>query len=136
MASNPIPNPLTIDTEARNSSTTLQPKLLYAGDSWTDQPYVAVQGDSINVTVSKDSAIAMSDKFGVTIGGKISFSVMPDQISVGGGYWKFNPLLTSCLSSTTPTPIPVFVKSTPRLLTASSDVQSATSNLISNSDAA
>lgn len=136
MATNPIPDPLTIDTEARNPGTKLQPKVIYAGDSWQKQPYVAVQEDTINLTASKDNAIAISDKFGITLGGELSFSVMPDQISVGGGYWRFNPLLTSSLASTTPTPIPVFIKAIPRLLTAAGDVSNATSGLISNSDAA
>ena len=133
--SSPITNPLIVDTEARDSSTKLQPKIIYAGDTYSDQPYIAVQGDTINVTASKTNAcIALSDKFGITLGGQLSFSVMPDQISIGGGYWRFNPLLLSCLSSTTPTPVPVFIKSTPRLVMAADDVSSAASNLISNSD--
>lgn len=135
MSIDPITNPLVIDTEARNVETKLQPKVIYAGDSYTDQPYIAVQGDTINVTASKTNAcIALSDKFGITLGGALSFSVMPDQISIGGGYWRFNPLLLSCLASTTPTPVPTFIKSTPRLLTASDDISSANSNLLDNSD--
>lgn len=135
MATNPITSPLIIDTEARDSDTKLQPKVIYAGDDWNTQPYIAVQEDTINITASKTNAsIALSDKFGITLGGQLSFSVMPDQISIGGGYWRFNPLLLSCLSSTTPTPIPVFIKATPRLLAASDDVASANSNLMSNSD--
>lgn len=75
MANNPITNPLIVDTEARNSSTTLQPKVIYAGDIWNNQPYIAVQGDTINVTASKTNAcIALNDKFGITLGGQISFS--------------------------------------------------------------
>ena len=137
MANNPITNPLIVDTEARNSSTTLQPKVIYAGDIWNNQPYIAVQGDTINVTASKTNAcIALNDKFGITLGGQISFSMMPDQISIGGGYWRFNPLLLSCLSSTTPTPVPILVKATPRLLTAASDISNAKSILIVNSDVA
>lgn len=129
-------NPLVIDTENREDPTALQPKVIYAGDVWGGQPYISVQEDTIVISASKPNGISMSDKFGITLGGPLSFSVMPDQISVGGGYWRFNPLLLSCIPSTTPTPVPVFVKSTPRLLNASSDIESAVSNLIDNSDAA
>lgn len=133
MASN---DPLIIDTENRQDPTSLQPKVLYAGDMYEGQPYISVQEDSIIVSASKTNGISMSDKFGVTIGGPLSFSTMPDQISLGGGYWRLNPLLLSCIPSTTPTPVPVLVKSTPRLLSAKDDIDNAVSGLISNSDAA
>lgn len=129
-------DPLIIDTENRQNPKTLQTKVLYAGDEWEGQPYVAVEEDSIIISASKTSGIAMSDKFGVTIGGPISLSTMPDQIAMGGGYWRLNPLLLSCVPSTTPTPIPVLVKSTPRLLSAKDDVSGSRDMLIANSDAA
>lgn len=129
-------NPLVIDTENRQDPAALQPKVLYAGDDWNGQPYIAVQEEAINISASKTNGIAMSDKFGVTIGGVISFSTMPDQISMGGGYWRFNPLLLSCIASTTPTPIPVLVKATPNLVAAQSDLSDSLNVLISNSDAA
>lgn len=129
-------NPLIIDTEVQQNPKTLQPKVTYAGDVWESQPYIAVQQDSINISASKSNGIGLSDKFGTTIGGPISFSTMPDQISIGGGYWKLNPLLLSCVPSTTPTPVPVLVKTTPKLLSASSDLSSARASIISNSDAA
>lgn len=128
-------DPLTVDTELRQDPTALQPKVTYAGDVWTDQPYTLVTQDSIALVADKTNSIAMSAKFGVTIGGKLSFSMMPDQISIGGGYWRFNPLLLSCIPSTTPTPIPTLVKDTPRLLKAQSDLQSARNGLILASDA-
>lgn len=129
-------DPLLIDTENRQDPTALQTKVIYAGDEWNGQPYVSIAEDTINLSASKEQAIAISDKFGITIGGKLSLSMMPDQISIGGGYYRFNPLLLSLIPSTTPTPIPTLVKDTPRLLKASADVQSSVSGLISNSDAA
>lgn len=128
-------NPLIIDTELRKDPKTLQPKVIYAGDVWADQPYLAIQQSGINISASKPNGISITDKFGTTIGGPISFSTMPDQISMGGGYWRFNPLLLSCIPSTTPTPVPMLVKSTPKLLAAKDDLSSARNNIVSNSNA-
>lgn len=129
-------DPLIIDTDNRQDAASLQPKTTYAGDAWQGQPYISVTQDDILISGSKTSGIAISDKFGVTIGGKLSLATAPDQIQIGGGYWTFNPLILSCLPSTTPTPIPMLVKSTPRLLQAKSDAEGAVSGIISNSDAA
>jgi len=129
-------NPLVVDTENQQDPKALQPKVIYAGDVWEGQPYIAVQEEAINLTPSKTVGIAMSDKFGVTLSGPISFSTMPDQILMGGGYWGLNPLLLSCIPSTTPTPVPVLVKTTPRLLKAQSDISDARNAVIANSDAA
>lgn len=129
-------DPLIIDTDNRADTKPLQHKTMYAGDAWEGQPYVSVQEDSILLAASKTAGIAISDKFGVTIGGKLSLATSPDQLQIGGGYWTFNPLILSCVPSTTPTPVPMLVKSTPRLLSAQPDVQGAVDNLISNSDVA
>jgi hypothetical protein len=129
-------SPLIIDVDAQQKSTDLQPKAIYAGDTYTDQPYIIAEGNAIHITASKTNSIDMSDKFGTTIGGILSLSMMPDQISIGGGYWRLNPLLLSCLPSTTPTPVPTLVKDTPRIVKAQSDVSSSVSGLISKSDAA
>lgn len=129
-------DPMIIDAEARLAISLLQPKILYAGDSWGEQPYTAIQEDSINIVAGPTNSIAMSDKFGTTLGGVLSFLAMPDQISIGGGFWTLNPLLLSCLPSTTPTPISVLVKATPKLLAGKNEVIGAVAGLISNSDAA
>lgn len=129
-------NPLIIDTEARLDPNTPQPKVLYSGDGWTGQPYIAVLEDTINISTGRQAGIAISDKFGITFGGSVSLSLMPDQVSIGGGYWRLNPLLLSCIPSTTPTPIPTLVKDVPRLLKAKSDLEAARDSLISQSDAA
>jgi len=139
MSTNPIPNPLVVDTDDRNTPAdkipNLQPKTVYAGDVWEGQPYVLVAEDKILLTADKKVGVILNAKFGTTINGKLSFSTMPDQISIGGGYWRFNPLLLSCIPSTTPTPIPVLVPSTPLLLQGADDVKSATNSLLSQSDA-
>jgi hypothetical protein len=59
---------------------------------------------------------------------------MPDQISIGGGFWRFNPMLLSCVPSTTPTPIPVLVRSTPELLRGKAAIGQAHESLMANSD--
>lgn len=129
-------DPLIIDTDNRQDPLPLQPKTIYAGDAWEGQPYISVTEADIIIAGSKTAGIAISDKFGVTIGGKISLATAPDQLQIGGGYWTFNPLILSCLPSTTPTPIPTLVKATPRLLQAKPDAEGAVSDMISNSDAA
>jgi hypothetical protein len=128
-------DPLIVDTDNRQDSKALQPKVLYAGDIWEGQPYVAVQENSINVSASKTAGIVISDKFGVTLSGPISLSTMPDQIQIGGGYWGLNPLLLSCIPSTTPTPVPVLSKTTPRLLKAKDDISGIRNTVIARSDA-
>lgn len=128
-------DPLIIDTDNRQDSKPLQPKTTYAGDAWEGQPYTSITEDSIIIAASKLAGIAISDKFGITLGGKLSLASAPDQIQIGGGYWTFNPLILSCLPSTTPTPIPMLIKSTPRLLQAKGDAEGAVANMISSSDA-
>lgn len=129
-------DPLVVDTDNRENPKALQPKVLYAGDEWQGQPYLVVNESGINMVGDKTHGLVCDNKFGITIGGSVSFSMMPDQISIGGGYYRLNPLLLSCLASTTPTPIPTLVKDTPNLLKAKDDVQSSRDLLISNSDAA
>lgn len=134
----PTPNPvLVVDTEQRQDQQKgLQPKVIYAGDVWNNQPYVAIQQNSINLYGSQPNGIVITDKFGTTISGPISFSTMPDQIAMGGGYWRFNPLLLSSIPSTTATPVPVLVASTPQILASQSDLSNARSGIISKSDVA
>ncbi len=131
-------DPLIIDTDNRQDPKALQTKVTYAGDALTTQPYIAVTQDSIHISAGagKSNGLTVSDQFGTTIGGKLSLSMMPDQISIGGGYWRLNPLLLSCIPSTTPTPVPVLVKDTPNLLSAKDDISSSRDSLIANSDAA
>lgn len=126
---------LTHDLE--NSQGALnQPKVIYAGDAYQAQPYLIVTEDEIILVGDHANVINVSPEFGVYLSGKLSLSAMPDQIAIGGGYWRLNPLLTSCVPSTTPTPVPTLVPATPELLRSSSSVSSCEQDLLSNSDIA
>jgi hypothetical protein len=117
------------------SNAPLQPKALYAGDVYQGQPVVVVTQSEINIAADSGNAIHLDPKFGILLSGKsVSLSCMPDQVSLGGGYWRLNPMLLSCVPSTTPTPIPVLVQSTPTLFQNQSAVSGAQSYLMSNSD--
>jgi hypothetical protein len=129
-----VSKPLTYDLENAAGSR-LQPKAIYAGDAFQGQPSVVVTDSEAIVAGNSSNVINVSSQFGVLLSGKLSLSAMPDQISIGGGYWRLNPMLLSCLPSTTPTPIPVLIKSTPNLFQASSDISSVYKSLMANSNA-
>ena len=112
----------------------LQTKTLYAGDVYQGQPCVVATQDEINIVGGQNTAIHLDPIFGVLLSGKLSFSALPDEISIGGGFWRFNPMLLSCVPSTTPTPIPVLVQSTPELFKNAKSVSSAHDYLMANSD--
>ncbi len=122
------------DLENTNK-TALQPKAVYAGDVFQGQPCIVLTEDEINIVGDSSNAIHLDPSFGVMISGnKVSLSVLPDQLSIGGGYWRFNPMLLSCVPSTTPTPIPVLIQSTPELFKSASAIQGAHDYLMSFSD--
>ena len=127
---------LVYDLENQDGTYELQPKSLYAGDSYQGQPSVAVTEDEIILVGDSNNVIRVDPDFGVLLSGNLSLSAMPQQVSFGGGYYRLNPLLLTCLPSTTPTPIPTLVKDTPNLLTGSDTLASCMSFLTSNSDAA
>lgn len=113
-----------------------QPKIVYAGDAYQGQPYILVDGDQIILVGDKQTAVNVNPEFGVLLAGKISFSAMPDQIALGGGFFRLNPMLTSLVPSTTPTPVPTLVAATPALLRSSSAVADCERSLLSYSDLA
>ena len=118
-----------------SANAPLQPKAIYAGDVYQGQPAIVVTQDEINIAADSGNAIHLDPKFGILLSSKtVSLSCMPDQVSLGGGYWRLNPMLLSCVPSTTPTPIPVLVQSTPALFQNQSAVSSAHDYLTSNSD--
>lgn len=87
--------------DLENTSGALnQPKAIYAGDAYQGQPYIVVTEDNIILVGDANTVINVGPDFGVLLSGKLSLSAMPDQISIGGGYWRLNPLLTSCGRST------------------------------------
>jgi hypothetical protein len=128
--------PLVFDLENQSGTYQKQPKTLYAGDSYDGQPTVAVTEDEIILAADANNVVRVDPDFGVLLSGKLSLSATPDQISFGGGYWRFNPLLLTCLPSTTPTPIPTLIRSTPNLLEGKSALSSCMDFLTANSDAA
>jgi hypothetical protein len=129
--------PLTYDLENQDGTYEKQPKAIFAGDFYEGQPAIAVTEDEIVLAGDSNTVVRVDPEFGVLISGdKVSFSATPDQISIGGGYWRFNPLLLTCLPSTTPTPIPTLVKATPNLLEGADSLSGCLSFLTSNSDAA
>lgn len=113
----------------------LAPRALFAGDAYAGQPAVVVTEDEIVLAGSKSNVVRVDPEFGVSLSGKLSLAAMPDQISIGGGYWRLNPLLLTCIPSTTPTPVPVLVKSQPELLEGQDHLDGAESFLMGFSDA-
>jgi hypothetical protein len=87
--------------DLENTSGALnQPKVIYAGDAYQGQPYIVVTEDGIILVGDANTVVNVGPEFGVLLSGKLSLSAMPDQIAIGGGYWRLNPLLTSCVPST------------------------------------
>jgi hypothetical protein len=78
--------------------------------------------------------ISISQEFGLNLQGTMSIAAMPDQVSFAGGYLCINPVVVSTVPSTTPTPVPWLVKTTPRLFRAKNDIQSAVTLCKDNSD--
>lgn len=113
----------------------LAPKALFAGDQYNGQPSVVVTESEIVLAGNQTTVVRVDPEFGVQLSGKLSLSATPDQIAIGGGYWRFNPLLLACLPSTTPTPIPVLVKSQPALFDGQNQMGDAETFLMSFSDA-
>lgn len=54
---------------------------------------------------------------------------MPQNISFGGGYWRFNPLLMTCMGSSAAMPIPLLAYNKPQLLAGVNDISEITGNL-------
>ena len=93
-------------------------------------------GPRMKAAADSSNVIRVDPDFGVMLSGQLSLSASPDQISFGGGYWRFNPLLLTCLPSTTPTPIPTLVKDTPNLLDGADALSSVMGFLTGLSDIA
>jgi hypothetical protein len=104
-------------------------KIMFPGDVFDDQGYIAATDTGIFIAASKQQVLNITDKFGVHMTGVLSLSATPDQIYIAGGYWTLNPLLLTCIPSTSATPIPTLVASTPPLLASSDDLSSSLSDL-------
>jgi hypothetical protein len=59
----------------------------------------------------------------------MSFSEMPQNISFGGGYWRFNPLALTCIGSSAALPVPLLAYGKPQLLAGAGDISAITGNL-------
>lgn len=121
--------------DLENFFSRLTPKAWFAGDDYNGQPAVVVTQDEIVLRGSKSSVVRVTPDHGIQLAGTISLTATPEQIAVGAGYWRFNPLLLSCLPSTTPTPISVLVKGTPALMEGKASSDKAEATLLSFSDA-
>jgi hypothetical protein len=126
---------LVYDLENQDGTYQKNPKSLFAGDQYSGgQPQVIVTEDEIVLAANDTNVIRVDPKYGVLLSGQLSLAATPEQISFGGGYWKFNPLLLSCIPSTSATPIPVLIKSTPALLPGASSLSAAMALVTANSD--
>lgn len=109
------------------------PRVLHAGDSWEGQAYVYLAKDEIDIAAGSsdrpDQGVKVTSEFGTQITGPMSFADMPQNISVSGGYWCFNPLMLAAVGSSAALPIPTLVYSTPALLRSSKDMTSVASGL-------
>ena len=114
ITNNALPIPVAVDVD--EDPTLGQPKLIYSGDEWTGQPYENIREDGISLVADLTDAIHVTPDYGIQLSGRLSLSAMPDQVLFGGGYFAINPLVLTCLPSTTPTPVSWLVKTTPPIL--------------------
>lgn len=111
----------------------LAPKALFAGDAFQGQPAMIVTEDEIVLSGDKTTLVRVQPD-GVQLSGNIALTATPEQIAIAS-YWRLNPLLLTCLASTTPTPIPTLVKSTPPLFEGRKQFDDGMQYLMGFSDA-
>jgi hypothetical protein len=104
------------------------PRLLHSGEEWTGQPFIYINDDGVEIAAGlsdqHDKGICVTAEFGTQITGPMSFCDTPQNISMGGGYYVFNPMLLTAIGSSAAMPIPTLVYSTPRVLAAAQDIGS------------
>lgn len=122
-------------------SDEMAPKVIHAGTGSTSdastgfgQAYISVRQDIVSIVAGLNNAISVTSDYGITLGGPISFGAMPDQMSYGGGYWRINPLVLTCMPSTTATPVPWLIQSSPKLTSGQTELTSSLSYLQGFSD--
>lgn len=132
--------PLDIDGVSTLSDE-MAPKVIHAGTGSTSdaslgfgQAYLSVRQDLISLVASLNNSLSITTEYGITLGGPISFGAMPDQMSYGGGYWRINPLVLTCIPSTSATPVPWLVQANPKLVSGQSELTSSISYLQGFSD--
>jgi len=94
----------------------VHPKVIHAGERYVGQPYQYFGDSEIRISAGRTNGITIDDLFGVTIQGPISLSEMPENISIGGGYWRINPMVLTGVASSAATPVPWLVPSDPNLV--------------------
>ena len=119
-----MPQPDTLEEQFDESHNCL----MHAGAKWTGQPYVFLDDEGVEIAAGDsdrpDRGISVSHKFGTQITGPMSFAEMPENISFGCGYWRLNPLVLTCIGSSSAMPIPMLVYGSPRILSAAKDMTS------------
>ena len=76
-----------------------------------------------------DCGLGITSEFGTQITGPMSFSEMPQNISFGGGYWRFNPLALTCIGSSAAMPVPLLAYDQPQITAGAGDLSGITQNL-------
>jgi len=126
-----MPDPQPIPLEERYDDT--HRRLLHGGDTWTGQPYGLFDDDGIELAAGDGqrpgNGIGITPEFGTQITGPMSCSEMPQNISFGGGYWRFNPLLLTCIGSSAAMPVPLLAYDTPGLTDGADDIAEIVSKL-------
>lgn len=90
-----------LDREGYQDPQALPPKYIHAGNQYQEQPHLYVDETGVALIGDRKHLIAVDPDFGVLLGGPVSLSTMPDQISFGAGYYRLNPLVLSTVPSTT-----------------------------------
>lgn len=98
------------------------PKTLHAGEAWDGQPYLCVTEDAAILSGQLGKGIITDDRFGTTIQGPLSLSEAPEYVSFGGGFWRVNPAVLSCIGSSAAMNIPWLVHDDPELLKGHQDI--------------
>jgi hypothetical protein len=87
--------------------------LIHPGQDPSEVPVIFLDENQVVITEGKnESSIMVAANYGLGFQGPISIQTSPDQIRFSA-LWKINPLVLSCLPSTSYTPIPWLKQSIP-----------------------
>lgn len=112
-----------------SAATTLVPKLMHSGTDWVGQPYVYTDTSSVALRSQLGQGVLVDNVFGTTLSGPIGIFESLENLHIGAGYWTFNPIQLECIGSSSSIPVPTFVTTTPRILSAAGTVGSSVSLL-------
>jgi hypothetical protein len=119
-----MPDPTPVALEELYDDT--HRRLLHSGgDEWTGQPYALLDDSAITLVAGEGDrpnvGIGITGEFGTQITGPMSFSEMPQNISLAGGYWRFNPMALTCIGSSAAMPVPLLAYDKPQILAGAGD---------------